>query len=246
VAFDLKPNMGGHVWEEGRAILSAHRHCLERQSSLSAISLGVRGMLSIFMTRTTKRTAPLRANSPPNRLRIIGGRWRGVPIAFPPLPEVRPTPDRVRETLFNWLQPTIVGASCLDMFAGSGALGFEALSRGAERAVLVDRDSRLAQHLREMATKLRAEEAEIVTSDAIQYLRGAAQPFDIVFLDPPYASNLLPEVCSMLTQGWLAPNALVYLETPAEAGLPPLPMSWSMHRSKRAGQVGYHLLRTSM
>jgi 16S rRNA (guanine966-N2)-methyltransferase len=197
------------------------------------------------MTRTTKRTTAPRANSPPNRLRIIAGRWRGVPIAFPPLSEVRPTPDRVRETLFNWLQPTIVGASCLDLFAGSGALGFEALSRGAERAVLVDRNPKLAEHLRETATKLRAEGVEVVASEAIQYLRRSAQPFDIVFLDPPYASNLLPEVCSMLAQGWLAPNGLVYLEAPAESGLPALPMSWALHRSKRAGQVGYHLLRTS-
>jgi 16S rRNA (guanine966-N2)-methyltransferase len=203
-------------------------------------------MLAFLMTRTTKRAAVPRPNSPPNRLRIIAGRWRGVPIDFPPLPEVRPTPDRVRETLFNWLQPAIVGASCLDLFAGSGALGFEAVSRGALRAVLVDRDPQLARHLKETAIKLHAaDEVEVVASEALQFLRRAVQPFDVVFLDPPYASTVLSEVCSRLAQGWLAPNALVYLEAPAESGLPALPMSWSVHRSKRAGQVGYHLLRAS-
>jgi 16S rRNA (guanine966-N2)-methyltransferase len=202
-------------------------------------------MLSSFMTRTTKRTAAPRPSSSPNRLRIIAGRWRGVPIAFPPLPEVRPTPDRVRETLFNWLQPTIVGASCLDLFAGSGALGFEALSRGAQRAVLVDRDLQLVQHLKATAAKLGAEGVEVVASDALQFLLRPAQRFDVVFLDPPYASNVLSEVCAQLAKGWLAPEALVYLEASADGGLPALPLSWSLHRSKRAGQVGYHLLRTA-
>jgi 16S rRNA (guanine966-N2)-methyltransferase len=202
-------------------------------------------MLSFFMTRTTKRRAASRPNSPRNRLRIIAGRWRGVPITFPPLSGVRPTPDRVRETLFNWLQPTIVGASCLDLFAGSGALGFEALSRGAQRAVLVDRDPHLARHLSETAANLSAEGAEVVASEALQFLQRSPRPFDVVFLDPPYASNMLPEVCARLAQGWLAPNALVYLEAPADGRLPALPTSWSLHRSKRAGQVGYHLLRAS-
>jgi 16S rRNA (guanine966-N2)-methyltransferase len=202
-------------------------------------------MLSFFMTRTTKRTGAARPNSPPNRLRIIAGRWRGVPIDFPPLPEVRPTPDRVRETLFNWLQPTIVGATCLDLFAGSGALGFEAVSRGAQRAVLVDRDPQLARCLKETAMKLHAEEVEVIESEALQFLQRSVQPFDVVFLDPPYASNVLPAVCLRLAAGWLAPNALVYLEAAAEGGLPAMPVGWSVHRSKRAGQVGYHLLRTS-
>jgi 16S rRNA (guanine966-N2)-methyltransferase len=201
-------------------------------------------MLSRLMTRDVKG-ASRRLNSPANRLRIIAGRWRGVPIVFPPLTQVRPTPDRVRETIFNWLQPEIAGANCLDLFAGSGALGFEALSRGAQHVVFVDRDPQLARHLQETATKLGTLDIEIVSTDALKYLQRPAQPFNIVFLDPPYASNVLSEVCAQLADGWLAPNALVYLEAPADAGLPALPASWSVHRSKQAGQVGYHLLRAT-
>jgi 16S rRNA (guanine966-N2)-methyltransferase len=200
-------------------------------------------MLSHLMTRDVKRDSR-QPNSPPNRLRIIAGRWRGVPIVFPPLPQVRPTPDRVRETIFNWLQPEILGADCLDLFAGSGALGFEALSRGAKHVVFVDRDPKLAGHLRETAAKLRTQDVEIVASDALMFLQRRTQRFNVVFLDPPYASHLLADVCSRLVQGWLAPNALLYLEAPADAGLPALPSTWSLHRSKQAGQVGYHLLRS--
>jgi 16S rRNA (guanine966-N2)-methyltransferase len=201
-------------------------------------------MLSRLMTRDLK-DASRRSNSSANRLRIIAGRWRGVPILFPPLPQVRPTPDRVRETIFNWLQPEILGADCLDLFAGSGALGFEALSRGAQHVVFVDRDPQLAKHLQHTAAKLRAVDFEVIAADALFFLQRPARPFNIVFLDPPYAANILSEVCSRLIEGWLAPNALVYLEASAHAGLPALPSSWSVHRSKQAGQVGYHLLRAN-
>ena len=201
-------------------------------------------MLSRLMTRDVK-AASRRPNFPTNRLRIIGGRWRGVPIVFPPLPQVRPTPDRVRETIFNWLQSDVLGADCLDLFAGSGALGFEALSRGAKHVVFVDRDPKLADHLRQTATKLRAADVEIIGADALVFLQRPPRQFKVVFLDPPYALNVLSEVCSRLAQGWLAPNALVYLEATADAGLPALPSTWSVHRSKQAGQVGYHLLRAN-
>jgi 16S rRNA (guanine966-N2)-methyltransferase len=214
------------------------------------------------MTRNSKRPAERRANQLPNKLRIIAGRWRGVPISFPPQPGLRPTPDRVRETLFNWLQPAIVDARCLDLFAGSGALAFEALSRGAREVVCVERDREVVRHLEDTAKRLllrapapaavgspaqqlRAEGFDAIASDALAYLSGPARAFDIVFLDPPYASDVLKDVLPRLTQGWLAPNALIYLEAPAEAGLPPLPSGWSVHRSKSAGQVGYHLLRAS-
>jgi 16S rRNA (guanine966-N2)-methyltransferase len=184
-----------------------------------------------------------RPNQLPNKLRIIGGQWRGVPIPVPDIAEVRPTPDRVRETLFNWLQPFIVGARCLEPFAGSGALGFEALSRGASEVVCVDRNRDIVRHLLATAKRLRAEGFDAVAGDAMTYLRGAPRPFDIVFLDPPYASNVLHEVLPQLTQGWLAPGALIYAEVAADSALPALPGGWSVHRSKRAGQVGYHLLR---
>jgi 16S rRNA (guanine966-N2)-methyltransferase len=184
-----------------------------------------------------------RPNQLPNKLRIIGGQWRGVPIPVPDIGEVRPTPDRVRETLFNWLQPFIVGARCLDAFAGSGALGFEALSRGASEVVCVDRNRDIVRHLLATAKRLNAEGFDAIAGDAMTYLRGAPRPFDIVFLDPPYASNILHEVLPQLTQGWLEPGALIYAEVAADSVLPALPSGWSVHRSKRAGQVGYHLLR---
>jgi 16S rRNA (guanine966-N2)-methyltransferase len=201
-------------------------------------------MLPISMSRPAKTRAKP-AGTLPNRLRIIAGRWRGRPIVFPPRPELRPTPDRVRETIFNWLQPVIVGARCLDLFAGSGALGFEALSRGAAKVVLVDRDAQTVKHLQETARTLGADAAECIVSDARRFLSGSPTPFDIVFLDPPFASNVLSDVCARLAQGWLSPKALVYLEAPADAPMPALPAGWTLHRSKSAGQVGYHLMRAA-
>jgi len=198
------------------------------------------------MSRPAKTRAKQTTGSLPNRLRIIGGRWRGVPIVFPPRPELRPTPDRVRETIFNWLQPFIDGARCLDLFAGSGALGFEALSRGASHVVLVDRDPHIVRHLQETGKKLAAEHFECAASDALRFLSQAPTPFDIVFLDPPYAADVLVDVCGQLSRGWLNPAALVYLEAPADQGLPLLPRGWTLHRSKTAGQVGYHLLRANI
>jgi 16S rRNA (guanine966-N2)-methyltransferase len=179
-----------------------------------------------------------------NKLRIIGGRWRGVRIAFPSAPTLRPSPDRVRETLFNWLQHDVAGSRCLDLFAGSGALGIEALSRGAAHVAFVDADPQVGRHLRATLHKLRvAAEASVHTGDALKYLDGVAQLFDIVFLDPPFQSSLLPKAIGRLTGGWLAPKAYIYLECPAQTALPELPAGWSVHRSKRAGQVGYHLLQ---
>ena len=156
---------------------------------------------------------------------------------------LRPTPDRVRETVFNWLMPVLPGASCLDLFAGSGAFGLEALSRGAGRAVLVDKHAEVIENLHENRARLKAETAEIVHADALQWLRSSAESFDIVFLDPPYASGLLGPCMELLdTQGGVRPNGLVYLEA-SSGELPPLPASWKLLRSKTAGQVGYHLAR---
>lgn len=179
-----------------------------------------------------------------NRLRIIGGRWRGLRLSFPDHAELRPSPDRVRETLFNWLQPTILGARCLDLFAGSGALGIEALSRGAAEVVFVERDLRVVRSIEDSLRRLQAVGGSVLREDALNYLDAPASPFNVVFLDPPYAAGLLPEVCVKLDRnGWLAASALVYLESPAQDPLPALPPTWAVHRSRQAGQVGYHLLR---
>lgn len=165
-------------------------------------------------------------------------------IDFPPIEAIRPTPDRVRETLFNWLQQHILGATCLDLFAGSGALGIEALSRGASYVTFVDREPRIAKHLMATLARLQAANAEVVASDALLYLKGPPpRPFDTVFLDPPFASDVLPAVFTLLARGWLAPAAHIYVECSARTALPALPPGWSLHRSKRAGEVGYHLLQ---
>lgn len=181
----------------------------------------------------------------PNRLRIIGGRWRSVPITFPPVAALRPSPDRVRETLFNWLQHSILGARCLDLFAGSGALGLEALSRGAAEVHFVDTEAVVGRHLQQTLAHLKSSDGVVHVMDAMRFLDGEPQPFDIVFLDPPFSSQLLEKALSKLASGWLADGAFVYLECAADKPLPALPAGWSIHRTKRAGQVGYHLLRVN-
>jgi 16S rRNA (guanine966-N2)-methyltransferase len=159
----------------------------------------------------------------------------------PDLPGLRPTPDRVRETLFNWLAPLLPGARCLDLFAGSGALGFEAASRGAAQVVMVESASRAVGLLRGEVLRLRAA-VEVVHADVLAWLARPARPFDIVFLDPPYRQGLMAPACRALAQaGWLAPDARIYLEAEPELEPLPLPATWSLLRSKRAGQVGYHL-----
>jgi 16S rRNA (guanine966-N2)-methyltransferase len=177
-------------------------------------------------------------------LRIIGGEWRGRRIRFSGEGGIRPTPDRVRETLFNWLMPKVAGSRCLDLFAGSGALGLEALSRGAAHATFVERDRRHVAGLREITSKLAPGRSKVIEADALAWLAGPAQSFDIVFLDPPFADGLLAEAMRLLeARDWLAPDALIYLEMPAKAGAPALPAGWTMHRTGRAGAVGYHLGR---
>ncbi len=187
-------------------------------------------------------------NPPRNELRIIGGRWRSRRLVFPPLPGIRPTPDRVRETLFNWLQHHVAGARCLDLFAGSGALGLEALSRGAAQCVFVDRQRAVARYLHETLQMLGAANAEVHTLNARRFLDEAPViPFDIVFLDPPFDAGVLPQTCTRLEEhGWLSPEAHIYLEAPSRGGLPALPEGWAMARSQRAGAVGYHLVRRSL
>jgi len=159
-----------------------------------------------------------------NRLRIIGGQWRGRRLEFPDVPGLRPTPDRVRETLFNWLQADIVGARCLDLFAGSGALGLEALSRGASRVVLVDESPVATRQLEDNLQTLRTDDARIVRLPVQTFLaRGPGDArYDVVFLDPPFAQGLIPPSLQLLEErGWLAPGTRIYI--------------------KRSGQVIYRL-----
>jgi len=190
-----------------------------------------------------KRAAGRSGDAGRGEIRIIGGDWRGRKLHFPNLPGLRPTPDRVRETLFNWLQFEIAGTRCMDLFAGSGALGLEALSRGAAEVVFVERDAEAGAAIRETLSKLGSQRGTVETREAFDFLAHAApRPFDVVFLDPPYDQRWLPRLCAALAEGgWLAPGARIYLEDAAERGAPDLPAGWSLLRSRRAGDVGYHL-----
>ncbi len=180
---------------------------------------------------------------PPNRLRIIAGCWRGRRIGFPALAALRPTPDRVRETVFNWLQSEIDGAHCLDLFAGTGILGFEALSRGAASVTCVEREPAAVTAIRRNAGALDAGGMSVVQNDAMDFLkRSQPRPMDIVFIDPPYGSPSLGPVCRLLEERtWLAPRASIYVETRALNPALAAPADWQCLRSKRAGQVDYRL-----
>ncbi len=178
-----------------------------------------------------------------NQFRIIGGQWRGRRLAFFPAPGLRPTPDRVRETLFNWLMPVIEGARVLDLFVGSGALGFEAASRGAARVTLVDNHPRVISQLKQNIRLLDAGMIEVCQSDVLRYLERPAEPYEVVLLDPPYQANVLATCFRKLENGWLAPDAWIYFEHDSHDDRPALPANWQIYRSKIAGQVAYHLVR---
>ena len=180
-------------------------------------------------------------------VRIIGGGWRGRRVNFPDIPGLRPTPDRVRETLFNWLQHDIVGARCLDLFAGSGVLGLEALSRGARELVFVEQAVAAARGLNDQLILLgAAARGRVIEMGAARFLRAPAASFDIAFLDPPFGRDALAEYVPMLDAGdWLKAGGLVYLENERSAGAPLLPPHWEMLKSKAAGEVGYHLARVN-
>lgn len=178
------------------------------------------------------------------QLRIIGGRWRGRKLSFPAVADLRPSADRVRETLFNWLQAEIPGARCLDLFAGSGALGLEALSRGAAEVMLVEQNAEAAAQIRQHLQTLCCEAGKVAQADAFAFLKGPATPFDVVFLDPPYRLDCLAQCCRLLEQGgWLKPRAYIYLEDMRQRPPPTLPDNWELLRSKKAGEVGYRLAR---
>jgi 16S rRNA (guanine966-N2)-methyltransferase len=186
------------------------------------------------------------ATAESGELRIIGGEWRGRKLRFPALPGLRPSPNRVRETLFNWLQPELAGAACLDLFAGSGALGLEALSRGAGSCWFVEMARPASRQIRQHLETLRCDSGRIVEADALHWLDTAADTprFHIVFLDPPFRQGLASACCERLEHsGRLSDNALIYVEAAVDEGLPAVPANWSLHRDKQAGQVAYRLFR---
>jgi len=177
-------------------------------------------------------------------LRIVGGRHRSRRLRFPAGVEIRPTPDRVRETLFNWLQPRIADARVLDLFAGSGALGLEALSRGAAHVTFVERDRRAATAIDALLKEWQEPAGTVACADALAWLGTVAvgAPYDIVFLDPPYdAAVLSATAAALVAHGRLSPDARIYVERRARDPLPALPGGWREQRAGRAGEVGYHL-----
>jgi len=179
----------------------------------------------------------------PNQLRIIGGAWRSRKLSFPELPGLRPSPDRVRETLFNWLAAIIPGARCLDLFAGSGALGLEAASRGAAEVVMVERERAAVNALHSHVKRLNAGQVQVWEGDALTYLQGSAVPFDVVFIDPPFGSDLLQQsLLALQTGDWVRPGARIYLEAKHGTAIS-LPEGWDICRSKTAGQVDYQLVQ---
>lgn len=177
------------------------------------------------------------------RIRIIGGHLRNSRLDVPDLPGLRPTAERVRETLFNWLTPVISGVRCLDLCAGTGALGIEALSRGAGSVQFVERDAKAAQALRDNLARLKAQGGQVTATDAQLYLQGTPQPFGLVFLDPPFAQDLWTPLARRMEEGgWLAPSAWIYVESPRQTA-PALPANWMQHRDGAAGDVRYALYR---
>lgn len=188
------------------------------------------------------------AAAPRNTLRIIGGQWRGRKLQFPDVPGLRPTADRVRETLFNWLQGWVLEEDCLDLFAGSGACGLEALSRGARSAVFVDASREAGASIRAHLSLLAAQNADVVTTTAQQWLQSAAADvrlnarFGLVFLDPPFAADALTDTVQQLeASGILKPRAQIYLESGQDLAALPVPATWTARKNLRAGAVHYGL-----
>ena len=198
-------------------------------------------MKKLANKHTTAKTA--------GQLRIIGGQWRGRKLSFADIEGLRPSGDRIRETLFNWLAPYLPDAHCLDLFAGSGALGFEALSRGAAQLCFVDSSVQVSQQLQQHRQTLNCNNATIIQANGLDWLKNHAAKsnggFDIVFLDPPFADDMLSECFELLQRpGLLKPSALIYFEANRDGILPGLADSWSLHRHKETGRIQYGLITT--
>lgn len=184
------------------------------------------------------------AKSLPGTVRIIAGEWRGRKLPVPVVEGLRPTPNRIRETLFNWLQAWVEGATCLDVSAGTGSLCFEALSRGAKSAVMIEPSPVAASQINKNLETLKSTNAKVIENSALFYLQGQVSAFDIIFLDPPFKSDLVEQCFKLIHErGWLKPGGLLYIEAPAKSDLPEMPENWAVHKSKKSGEVGYHLLK---
>jgi|TARA_B110000858_G_scaffold95778_1_gene110313 16S rRNA (guanine966-N2)-methyltransferase len=180
-------------------------------------------------------------------LRIIGGRWRGRKLTVIDSEGLRPTPSRVRETLFNWLQFSLSGANCLDLFAGTGALGLEAASRGVEKITLVEFNARTAEQLSKNCQQLGADNYQLINKDAVTFLSGDQGQYDIVFIDPPYKLEMWSEIAEhLVSQDSLSLNALIYVEYPLTAIKPLLPSKWQLIKEKKAGGVNYCLFKNTV
>ncbi len=181
----------------------------------------------------------------PGRLRIVAGKWRSRLLDIADVPGLRPTSERIRETLFNWLVPKIHGSRCLDLFAGTGALGLEALSRGARNAVFVEKSAMAVKTLRKNCQALAAEGALIRQTDALDYLRETLEgPFDLVFLDPPFGADLNEELCRLLEErNLISSDAQVYIEQDRSKPEPALPSTWRVKKNETAGNVRYMLVQ---
>ncbi|MFY3327228.1 16S rRNA (guanine(966)-N(2))-methyltransferase RsmD [Vibrio fluvialis] len=190
---------------------------------------------------------PSQKRAPSGQVRIISGLWRGRKLPVHDAEGLRPTTDRVKETLFNWLAQDIPHAKCLDLFAGSGGLGFESASRQAEKVTMLEMNPQAFAQLKTNIAALKASNIEAVNTDTLAYLKQPGQAYDVVFIDPPFRQGLLQETVQLLEQnGWLAANAMIYIESEKELPLTELPDSWQLYREKLAGQVCYRLFeRTS-
>ena len=179
-------------------------------------------------------------------IRLIAGRWRGRKLAFLDVEDLRPTPDRVRETVFNWLQPIVGGSRCLDLFAGSGALGFEAASRGADSVTMVELNHQAAKQIQANGQLLAADNCRVENKTAQQFLSHNSNQYDIVFIDPPYQADLWAELAAQLVStDCLAKNAQIYIECPSKGELPVLPSHWQLIKDKKAGEVRYCLFQNT-
>ena len=198
------------------------------------------------MKKSSSRARPKTASKGgASKLRIIGGEWRSRQLPIIELDGLRPTTDRVRETVFNWLSFEIPGARCLDLFSGSGALGLEALSRGAKECTFVELNRSVAQQIERNLSTLQASNGTVHNTDALSFLQANPAPLDVIFLDPPFRKGLLEQVLPKLDERWLAANAYIYIERESEAQLSQLPDHWQLKKEKRAGQLTFALYQVS-
>ncbi|WP_040891243.1 16S rRNA (guanine(966)-N(2))-methyltransferase RsmD [Vibrio ezurae] len=192
--------------------------------------------------RKHQRSSSSKNNKGSGSIRIISGLWRGRKLPVHDAEGLRPTTDRVKETLFNWIASDIPNARCLDLFAGSGGLGFEAASRQAKEVTLIELNVQAFQQLQQNMQSVKATNITLLNQNSLNFLKQEGQPYDIVFIDPPFRQGLLLEAIEQLeNNGWLSEQALIYIETEKELEMPALPDNWTMHREKVAGQVRFQL-----